>query len=215
MGKLGKRAVLALLTVTLMVGLVPSTQAWAVKKITVGRISMSGTAAVGGKLTVSVKQGKPKRLTYSYQWYRSGKKIKNAKKSVYRPTRLDWGKKLAVKITAKKKGYKTTSRMVRLVNPIRTGRITRGSVSISGFRCAGNTFGINMTWPNAGPSMGATFSYQWYRNGVAISAPTARTDRYKSTSVDANTYLSVAVTASAIGYYSTTATSPRVRLSTC
>lgn len=215
MGKLGKRVALALLTVTLMVGLVPSTQAWAAKKITVGRISMSGTAAVGGKLTVSVKKWKPKKLNYSYQWYRSGKKIKNATKSVYRPTKLDWGKKLAVKITAKKKGYKTTSRMVRLVNPIRTGRITRGLVSISGFRCAGNTFDVNMTWPNAGPSMGAKFSYQWYRNGVAIIAPTARTDRYTSTAADANNYLSVSVTASATGYYSTTATSSKVRISTC
>lgn len=210
MGKLLKpsgRMVSALVALTLMIGLVPGTEAWAAKRITTGTIALSGTAVVGGKLTVSTKGWKPKRLTYSYQWYRSGTKIKYATKATYRPTRLDLGKRLTVKVTAKKKGYKTKSKAVRLVNPIGRGRITPGLVWISDNTYAGNLLAVNMLWPNISPSVGATFRYQWYRNGVAISAPTATSARYQSTAADAGKYLRVRVTASAPGYYSSTVTS--------
>lgn len=212
MGKLlkpGGRMVSALVALTLMIGLVPGTEAWAAKRITTGTIALSGTAVVGGKLTVSTKGWKPKRLTYSYQWYRSGTKIKYATKQTYRPTRLDLGRQLQIKVTAKKKGYKAKSRTVRLVNPIGRGRITPGQVWISNNTYAGNLLAVNMLWPNVGPAVGATFRYQWFRDGVAIIAPTATKDEYQSTSADAGRYLSVRVTASAPGYYSTTVTSPR------
>jgi hypothetical protein len=215
MGKLGKRFALALLTVTLMVGLVPSTQAWAAKKITIGTITLSGSARVGGKITVTVKKSKPKNLTYRYQWYRAGKKIANATKSTYRPTVSDWGKKLQLKVTAKKKGYKTRSRTIGLVNPIATGRLGPGTVYITNNpHCAGNSFGASMVWPNA-PWGTTTFTYQWFRDGIGIVAPTAQTASYKSTSADAGHYLSVSVRASARGYYSETATSGATRVTTC
>jgi Ig domain of plant-specific actin-binding protein len=215
MGKLAKRVALALLTVTLTVGLVPSTQAWAAKKITIGTITVTGSARVGGKLTVTVTKSKPKKLTYTYQWYRAGEKIAKATKSIYRPTVKDWGKKLQLKVTAKKKGYKTRTRTIGLVNPIATGRLGPATVSISNAaRCAGNTFGANMIWVNAPWGM-TTFSYQWFRDGVAIVAPTAQTDSYKSTAADAGHYLSFSVRASAKGYYSETATSAKAFISTC
>ena len=40
----------------------------------------------------------------SYQWYRGSKKIKGATKSKYKVTRADRGKKLRVKVTAKRSG---------------------------------------------------------------------------------------------------------------
>jgi hypothetical protein len=45
-----------------------------------------------------------------YQWLSNGKSIKNAKHAAYTITKGYAGKKLSVKVTAKKSGYKTTSK---------------------------------------------------------------------------------------------------------
>jgi hypothetical protein len=44
----------------------------------------------------------------------------------------------------------------------------------------------------------ATWTYQWYRSGVAISGATART--YKLTSLDKGKYVKVRVTGARSGY---------------
>jgi len=56
-----------------------------------------------------VKGWKPKPAKKSvkvrYQWLKNGKKIKGAKKATYRVRAKDRGKKISVRVTAKKKGY--------------------------------------------------------------------------------------------------------------
>lgn len=66
-------------------------------------IKKKPAARVGKTLKVSkgTWKGKPK---LSYQWYRGSKKIKGATKSKYKVTRADRGKKLRVKVTAKRSG---------------------------------------------------------------------------------------------------------------
>lgn len=43
----------------------------------------------------------------SHQWLRDGKKIKKATKPRYKLTKKDQGKKISVRVTAKKSGYKS------------------------------------------------------------------------------------------------------------
>ncbi len=63
----------------------------------------------GRLLSVSVKGWKPKPKQKSvkvrYQWLKNGKKIKGAKKATYRVRAKDRGKKISVRVTAKKKAY--------------------------------------------------------------------------------------------------------------
>ena len=65
---------------------------------------ISGTVKVGKKLTA--KRGTwTSGVTFSYQWYRSGSKIKGATKSTYKLTSASKGKKITVKVTGSKSGY--------------------------------------------------------------------------------------------------------------
>ena len=67
------------------------------------KIKKKPAARVGKtlKVTKGTWSGKPK---LSYQWYRGSKKIKGATKTKYKITRADRGKKLRVKVTAKRAG---------------------------------------------------------------------------------------------------------------
>ncbi|MDR1790900.1 MAG: hypothetical protein LBR20_04485 [Propionibacteriaceae bacterium] len=70
--------------------------------------TISGTAKVGKTLKAKAKfDPKP---TYSYQWYRDGKAIKHATKSSYKLVKADKNKKITVKVTGSKSGYKAASR---------------------------------------------------------------------------------------------------------
>jgi len=53
--------------------------------------------------------------TYSYQWYRNGKKISGATKNEYKITKDDSGKKLKVKVRIVKKGYETTTKTSNII----------------------------------------------------------------------------------------------------
>jgi hypothetical protein len=61
------------------------------------------------------------------------------------------------------------------------------------------------TWTVAG----LTYTYQWKRNGVAISGTAARKYFYKVVSRDKGKYLTCTVRVAKSGYYSTTSTTAR------
>ena len=67
---------------------------------------VSGTAKVAKRLKVSKGSYKPKSVKVSYQWLRGSKAIKGATKASYKVKAKDKGKKLSVKVTVKKAGYK-------------------------------------------------------------------------------------------------------------
>lgn len=67
---------------------------------------ISGTKKVGKTLKVKVGKWSPKP-SYSYQWYANGKKINKATKSKLKLAKAQKGKKITVKATGKKAGYKT------------------------------------------------------------------------------------------------------------
>ena len=78
--------------------------------ITTKTPTIAGTKRVGKKLTARPGKWSPAKLTLSYQWYRNGKAIKKAKKKSYKLTAKDRGKRISVKVTAKKSGYYTISK---------------------------------------------------------------------------------------------------------
>ncbi len=84
---------------------------------------VSGTKKAGKTLKASAGTYSPKPTSYSYQWLRTGKSISKATKSSYKLTSLDNGKRISVKVTAKKKGYdnkSATSGAVTIPVPLKT-----------------------------------------------------------------------------------------------
>lgn len=79
------------------------------KVMTAGKPSISGTVAVGKKLTA--KPGTwTKGTTFSYRWYANGKAISKATKSTLSLSSSLRGKTITVKVTGKKSGYATVTK---------------------------------------------------------------------------------------------------------
>lgn len=70
-----------------------------------GSVTVKGQTVVGKKLKAKVAGWSPAGVTFSYQWLRNGKVIKNATAKKYKLTNKDKGKKLRVRVTASKAGY--------------------------------------------------------------------------------------------------------------
>lgn len=66
--------------------------------------TISGKAKVKQKLKVKMSAWSP-AASFSYQWLRNGKAIAGAKKSSYKLTKKDKGKKISVRVTGSKPGY--------------------------------------------------------------------------------------------------------------
>ncbi|MCW5951462.1 MAG: hypothetical protein KIT69_04320 [Propionibacteriaceae bacterium] len=72
---------------------------------------ITGTAKVGKTLKVKLGTWAPKSGTkFSYAWFASGKAIPGATSSTLKLTSAQKGKKITVKVTAKKTGYTTTTK---------------------------------------------------------------------------------------------------------
>lgn len=72
---------------------------------------VSGKTKVGKKLKVTAGTWTPKAKV-SIRWYRNGKAINAAVKTTYKLTSKDKGKRITVKVTAKKTGYTTVSKTI-------------------------------------------------------------------------------------------------------
>jgi hypothetical protein len=69
-----------------------------------------GKARVGWVLKATRGVWHPAASSYQFRWFRNGKVIKKATKPAYRLTRTDKRKKISVRVTVKRSGYKSTSR---------------------------------------------------------------------------------------------------------
>lgn len=72
---------------------------------------LRGTAKPGRTLTVMVGAWTPKPSSYAYQWYRNGSKITGATKKTYTVRSGDRGRKIQAKVTARRSGYSTGTRL--------------------------------------------------------------------------------------------------------
>lgn len=83
---------------------------------------ISGRAEVGGQLTATTP-GWSEGTTFSYQWYRNGRKISRAKQAGYVPTSADKGKRLSVRVTGRQTGYASKSKTSK-----KTAKVTLATV---------------------------------------------------------------------------------------
>ena len=78
------------------------------RTVKAGVVKIKGKAKVGVTLKAKVSKF-TKGVKYSYAWYRNGKKIKGATKPTYKLKKADRGKKISVKVTAKKAGMNSAT----------------------------------------------------------------------------------------------------------
>ena len=176
-------------------------------KPTVGKLTapvptLSGTIAVGRKLTAKPGAWKPSGVTFAYQWLRAGKAIKGATKSTYTLVPADKGKKISVKVTGSLKGYASATK-TSATQSVKAGKLTATPTpTIGGTAKVGKALKAKAgKWRPATVKLG----YQWQRNGKKIKGATKSS--YKLVKADKGKRITVKVTGSKAGYTSVTKTS--------
>jgi hypothetical protein len=157
---------------------------------------ISGTSAVGHKLTVS-RGTWTAGTTFKYRWYANGTAISGATSSSFTvPSKLA-GKKLTVKVTGTKTGYAS-----KTVTSAAVGVPIASAAYITGTARVGHTLAAHHgTWTS-----GTSFAYQWYANGVAITGATKST--YRATTAVVGKRITVRVKGTKAGYATVYRTSP-------
>ncbi|MBW9210361.1 hypothetical protein KV100_11900 [Mumia sp. zg.B21] len=90
-----------------------------VGKVAAGTLAVKGKAKITGKAKVGkklkVKPGKAAGARVKYQWLKNGKRIKGAKGKTLKLKKSFKGKKISVKVTYTKVGYKTVTQKTKAV----------------------------------------------------------------------------------------------------
>ncbi|WP_345751548.1 carboxypeptidase regulatory-like domain-containing protein [Microbacterium rhizophilus] len=176
------------------------TAAVALPSLTAATPTITGTTTVGSTLTA-----KPGTWTtgtaFAYQWLRDGTAISGATASTYTLTASDAGKKISVTVTGSKIGYASAPKNSTQTAGITLPALAAATPTITGTVKVGSTLTAKAgTW-----TTGTAFTYQWLRNGVAITGATKST--YVLTASDGSKKISVKVTGSKSGYTSVAKTS--------
>ena len=163
---------------------------------------IAGNRSVGSILSADIT-GWESTSSFTYQWLRDGSIIAGASSASYLVSESDWLRLISVTVTASANGQtalKTSSAV--LINQY--AEFATPTVSISGTNMLGNELvaGVN------GGVSGALLTYQWLRNGSAIS--TATNAAYSLGPNDAGTNISVQVRIAKTGYLTSGATSGSV-----
>ncbi|MDN5717151.1 MAG: hypothetical protein L0G89_07930 [Janibacter sp.] len=163
--------------------------------------TITGTKGVGKTLTASKGTWSPTPSSYTYRWRRNGANISGATRSTYVPTQSDAGRYLTVTVTAKRTGYTSKSATsARAGIPIYA--TTRPY--LKGTMRAGQTLTVMVGAWTPKPS---TYTYKWYRDGVAKTGQTAKT--YTLNNGDKGKQIHAKVTVRRTGYVTGSMTTPR------
>jgi len=171
-----------------------------------------GQTLIAGPTTAS-NDFTPAPDSKTYQWYRDGVAITGAKgkAQTYDITTADIGREISVQITGIKAGYESVTKTSAPV-VVSSAKFTKGSAKVLGdIPHVGETFTAGPT--NANQDFAPTpsnITYQWFRNGQPIKGATKQT--YKLVAADADTMISVQITASKAGFTSLTKVSPERRV---
>jgi sugar lactone lactonase YvrE len=170
--------------------------------------AISGTSTVGSTLTAVTGTWTPTPDSFTYQWLRDGTPVSGATSSTYKLTSADAGHALSVTVTGVKADYTSasaTSATVTVAGLPKT--LTTVMPTISGTVKVGYTLTAKPgTWKAGTTTLpAADFTYQWLRNGKAISGGTRST--YALVAADKGTQVSVMVTGRFPGYTSASRTS--------
>jgi len=157
--------------------------------------TISGSVRLGQTLKASVKTS-PTAGAYSYQW-KAGDEVISTGSSVKLTDAALVGKKISVTVTATRSGYTT------VVKTSKASTVAKGNISVKSVKVSGKrTYGSTLTTPTPTWNSVATYTYQWLRNGKAISGATGQS--YKQAYADKGKKIDVKVKASAPGYNSVT-----------
>jgi secreted trypsin-like serine protease len=160
--------------------------------------SLVGTQAVGRVLSVDTgtwDQG----VSFTYQWLRNGVAIGGATQSTYLLGVADLGQRMSVSVVGSRTGFLPKSATSGAGDPVVTGTLTSSpSPTVSGlFRVGEQLSASTGVW-----DQGATFSFQWFRNDIAIPGATGPT--YRLVIADLGAQLKVRVVGSKTAFNSET-----------
>jgi hypothetical protein len=154
---------------------------------------ISGTPQVGSTLKAAPGTWSPS-ATLSYRWKANGVSISGATGTSYVVKSTDHGKTITLTVTARRSGYTTTTRTSAATAKVTKPFAATYAPVITGTKRVGSTLkATTRAW-----SPTATFSYQWRRNGAAITGATGSS--YRLASADYGKTISVTVTGRRSGY---------------
>jgi hypothetical protein len=165
--------------------------------------TITGSAVVGDTLTAHLGTWKA-GVSFAYQWNRDGSAIAGAISSTYTLVGADVGLPITVTVTGSKAGYAPAVRTSTSVTPTAAPLPVIGTATITGSAITGGTLGVK----TPGWTSGVTFTYQWLRDGTAISGATSST--YTLVVADFGHQITVRAKGSKVGYKSASATSAAV-----
>lgn len=139
--------------------------------------------------------------TFAYQWLSNGAPIPGATGSSLILGAELIGSSISVVVTGSKEGFPSASTTSQPTAAVEPALLTKARPTISGKLNVGST----LTAKPGGWTPGATFAFQWFANGSAISGATSST--FAITSSQLGKKLTVAVTGSLTGYETATVTS--------
>ena len=156
-----------------------------------------GVPVVGGPLADST-------ATVTYKWFLNGSAISGATGSTYTPLPEDHNKSISLLTTVTQAGYPVaiSSSQTKI---IQGGVIPKPTVTVLGSARTGENLAAQVAI-----SSPIIASYQWLRNGKAISG--GNKSSYTLTSADYKTSVAVRVTLSRVGFDNATSTSSGVRV---
>jgi len=157
------------------------------------RPKVVGTARVGRTLTARAGTWRP-AAKVSYRWLRDGRPVPGATREAYTLKAADKGRKVSVRVTARRTGYAATTK-VSATRKVAAGRFTSAPrPKVVGTARVGRRLTARVgTWRPA-----AKVSYQWLRSGRKITGATS--PRYRVRAADKGRRISVRVTAVRAGF---------------
>ncbi|MEN9971197.1 MAG: hypothetical protein RL146_498, partial [Actinomycetota bacterium] len=164
--------------------------------------SLTGEARVGVPI-VGGPLAEPS-ATVTYKWLADGKTILGANQSTYTPSASDYKKSLTLQTTVTQEGFPVTV-TTSPAKVVAGGLLAKPSLSVTGTAKTGSRLTISTSVPAL-----ATASYQWLRNGKAITGATK--SAYTLQSADYKSSIAAKVTLTRAGYITTSTTTSALKV---
>jgi len=161
---------------------------------------IKGAATVDATLKASVAKWSP-GAKFRYQWLADGAPIAGATKSSLKLKASLLGSKITVSVTGSKSGYGSVAKTSAATKAVVAAKFAKAPApKITGNAKVGSVLKVKLgKWS---PTAGVVFTYQWFAGGVAIDSATAA--GYTLTSAELGQRITVKVTATKVGYVTTT-----------